>query len=336
MSVFELDTLERLPASKDYYAWADYVEILCFTHIDGAIPKSYIVDRINERNDVGESSPIEIEVDSDDYDYESLEETAAMPSARDARQERFIEDVFRHLEYRQGTFKEYYPFTFSEEGNTLELLPNLTSLQKLYLFLLIASNLKCIKPRNNVTMLFEIISCITLTRYLPPTAKVFIFGTNPYDRVKRYSGNLYKKITTLANDLRDLVICQERDFSPQNNGDGGLDLVAWVPFLDSNCGDLRVLGQCACTEEWVSKQHSSNVEAWSAKIHFHVNPINMIFVPYCYRSSDGEWYSKETIHMSVLIDRVRILNLMSNAHKQIPEELINLVNIAMQEKVSIY
>ncbi len=336
MPVLESDCLERLPSSKDYHTWADYVELLCVTHIDGAIPKSYIVDRINERNDVGESSPVEVEAGDDDYDYDSLEETTAMPSARDARQERFIEDVFRHLEYRQGTFNTRYPFTFSEEGNSLELLPDLSIKQKLYLFLLIASNLRCVKSHNEVTMLFEVVSYIALTQYMPSSAKVFIFGKNPYDEVKKYTGSLYEKIVALANDLRDSVICKKTDFKPQNNGDGGLDLVAWVPFQDSNRGDLRVLGQCACTDEWVTKQHSSNVEAWSAKIHFHVYPINMIFVPYCYRASDGEWYSNETIHMSVLVDRVRILNLVDKAYDKIPDKIINLVDTVTEEKFSIY
>jgi len=202
MLVLKSDDLEKLPSSKDYHIWADYVELLCITHIDEAIPKSYIVDRINERNDVGESSPVEVEANDDEYDYDSLEETAAMPSARDTRQERFIEDVFRHLEYRQGTFNDGYPFTFSEEGNTLELLPNLSIKQKLYIYLLIASSLRCVRSLKDVTKLFEMISYIALTQYMPSSAKVFIFGTNPYDEVKRYTGHLYDTLVSGKNRVK--------------------------------------------------------------------------------------------------------------------------------------
>jgi len=99
---------------------------------------------------------------------------------------------------------------------------------------------------------------------------------------------------------------------------------------------LRILGQCACTEDWVIKQHSSNVETWSAKIHFNVYPLNMIFVPHCYRSSDGEWYSNVTIHMSVLVDRVRILSLTDQVYELIPDTVIKLVDTVIEEKFSIY
>ena len=48
---------------------------------------------------------------------------------------------------------------------------------------------------------------------------------------------------------------------------------------------LTILGQCACTEDWVSKQHSSSYAAWNGKLSFTSLPCNMIFIPFCFRDS---------------------------------------------------
>ncbi len=340
MEALLLDTLENLPSVKDEHIWADYVELLCLTSLDTTISKAGIVDRINERHDVGENSPVNDETDNiDHYDFNSLEETRTMPSAIDSRNEQFIEDVFSHLEYRDvNTLKGTYPFEFSPKRNSLSLRSSLSKEQKLYLFFLIASNIRCLtqSTKSKVPDLFEVISRDALKNYMPSPTQVYIFGTNTYDDAKRYKGVLVDKIKKLAEDLGDKPHFKPKDFKPTNTGDGGLDIVAWLPFKSGTTGNnIRLFGQCACTEEWVKKQHTSNTPTWAKRISFGINPINAIFIPFCYHSSNGGWFNEDNIHQgTILFDRIRLMSLLLNHVESIHESVFEIVDAALQQKSS--
>jgi hypothetical protein len=329
--------LERLPNTKDVHIWADFVELQCVTSIDGMISKSIIVDRIGERSDVGENVPDEVVDSSEEYDFESLEETRTMPSSRDTRIEREIEDVFQQLKYRSGVFSTGYPFEFSQKGSTLILRDPLNSEQKLYLFLLIASNLWCLKDKSTInafTDIFEVVSLEALKSYLPPFAEVYLFGTNSYDKAQRYTNTLWHKIKRLAEDIHEVPVCTEDEFSRYNSGDGGLDIVAWLPIGDINAGLALVFGQCACTDaKWSEKQHSSSRQAWSNRLRLTSPPTNMVFIPYCFRDSAGNWHDRLKIMESVVVDRLRLMYLMKGKHGEIIIEAFNLVEAAVSQKM---
>ncbi len=332
-----LEKLERLPKSKDIHIWADYVELLCMVSPDGMISKSLVVDRINERNDVGEESPDEDSETDEEYDFDSLEETRTMPSARDAKIEREVEDVFLHLDYRAGVFSEFYPFNFSSKGNTLIIRSDLDRPKRLYLFLLLAANLWCIKDKKTENIfadIFEIASLIALKSYLPIFAEVHVFGSNSYNVVSRYSGSLWKKIRKLAKDIFEVPTCSEEEFNKRNYGDGGLDLVGWVSIGDLTPGMSLVFGQCACSEDrWTEKQHSSSRYAWSNKLRFTVPPTNMVFIPICFRDSLGNWHDRLKIMESIVIDRVRLVHLLKRDYSSIHSDTFDLIDQALVQKM---
>ena len=89
-------------------------------------------------------------------------------------------------------------------------------------------------------------------------------------------------------------------------------MVAWLPIGKSDAapGVLTVFAQCTCTDEWVTKQHSSNATSWRRYISFTVDPTNIVFIPFCYRDSRGEWFNRTDIKNSVLLDRVRLVQLL--------------------------
>lgn len=121
----------------------------------------------------------------------------------------------------------------------------------------------------------------------------------------------------LAEDLNEELIAKERNFPPENTGDGGLDVVGWFRTGDPLASNLIVFGQCACTAEWVSKQHSSSANVWKKRIDFKALPSNIAFIPFFFRSTDGTWHNDDCIAESVLTDRLRLMHLLQDRESTI-------------------
>lgn len=266
--------------------------------LDQEFSKADLEDRVHERKDVGE---MQEEID---------EENLPTPERNDNRT-RQVSDWFRHLRYREGVFGESYPFCLADDGDTLYVGESLSVKQKLYIFLLLASNNRYSRRHTNVlTSCFEVVSKEALKKLMPQGAEVHMFGSKHHGR---YTGTLWQKINKLAEDLNERVVAEERNFPPQNTGDGGLDVIGWVPTDDDLPSNLLVFGQCACTSDWVNKQHSSGPAAWMGKIAFKAPPSNVAFIPYFFRSTDGMWHNSDKIHQSVLIDRLRLSRILQDA-----------------------
>lgn len=306
--------LTRLPKGKDIHVWTDYVELLCLVNVDGIVTKADIIDRLEE--DMGLS-----EREDNNQDYDDGQVTV---SEKKDKTEREVDDWFLHLSYRQGVFDLFYPFNISNSRDALTLVNNLTLKHKFYVFLLLSSNLRYFEKKSNhkLTSTFEIMSAIALKEMLPQKAQVHLFRPPEYIENRRYVGNLWSRIKLLADDLRERVLVAESEYAPQNTGDGGLDIVGWVPISKDHTGGLLcVFGQCACTEEWVTKQHSSSVETWKPIMTFTSAPANMIFIPFCFRTATGEWWRTKDIHSSILIDRVRFTYFLENGYTDLETSL---------------
>ena len=308
-----IDT-DRLPGSSDHHNWADYIELLCLVNVDAEISQADIADRIRERKDLGES-PLD-----DDAEISKSE--------RDDKAMLHATDWFRHLQYRSHAFQDYYPFTLTD-SNTLRKFDTFSEEQNIYTLLLLLSNLSRIsskQQRTSLTSLFELISLEALRRYLPAASEAYLFGKSMYNKGP-YTGKLWDKVNRLATDIRERVVCDEEQFSSRDTGDGGLDLVGWL-FPDTTApGALLVFGQCACTEEWKTKQYSSSVDAWKPIMQFTAPPVNCVFIPFCYRNPSGRWHRQVDIKSMVLMDRLRILKLMSHPN----DDLCKLVKQSIQD-----
>lgn len=299
--------LTRLPKkNQDVHIWVDYVELLCLFNIDGIVTKAEVVDRLQEN---------EYLLDSADEDTVGFADDATVSETKD-KEETQIDDWFLHLSYRTGALDTFYPFILSKNGDSLALVNDLTLKHKLYIFLLAASNLRYFpKYVYKITNAFERMSLVALKEMLPHSAQVHLFRPSGDVVNRHYQGNVWSRINNLAEDLRERVLVNEDHFSPSNSGDEGLDLVGWVPVGDETTGGmLSIFGQCACTEEWVTKQHSSSMDSWRSKITFTSPAANMIFIPFCFRTATGEWCQPKDIHQSILIDRVRLAYFLSDEY----------------------
>lgn len=289
--------LETLPRDRAYHVWADYAELLCLVNLDREVSKADFRDRAQDRKDLGETS-----LESDDSDL-------SVPEQNDRVSQR-VDDIFQYLDYREEHFGDFYPFSLSNDGNVLAVREPLSEKQRFYTFLLLASNLWCIKSSmDTITHSFERISAEAMRQMLPTNAEVHLFG--PRHSESRYAGsNIYGKIRRLAKDINEKVRVQEDDLSPQSTGDKGLDIVAWVPIGDKSPTLPLWFAQCACTLKWTEKQYSSSLSNWKSYVSFTASPANFSFIPFCFRRANGSWYVESDISDVILIDRQRLIYLL--------------------------
>jgi hypothetical protein len=301
--------LHKLPDVQfDSHTWVDYIELMCMLSPDQEVSTYDVSERFRRGSDLGEGAAAEA------WDSEEPEkgdgDAGSGPEASDKEQLR-VEDLFAHLRYREEAFGAAYPFRLSEDGDTLFVKNRLTLRQKLYLSLLLSANTAYVtRGASKLTSSFEIISSLALKELLPPYAEVYVFGSNSSGRHSRYRGNVLEKVRKLAEDLNEKIDLEEGDLPPTSSGDEGLDLVGWVPWSDAAPGRLLIFGQCACTGNWVMKQHSSSAQAWNRKIRFTARPANIAFIPLCFRRPDGSWHKPGDIHESIVIDRLRLIYLL--------------------------
>ena len=302
-------TLEKVPQTKDEHVWADYLELLALQNLDGEVSKADLIDRIKERKD--------------------LSEIKELGNRRIDALDEFITDCFLSLGYRQKAFGDSYPFKVSE-GNILKRKDGLTATIRVYVFLLLAANLSYLKPSyyNRITSIFEVVCREALKNYLPTGAMTLHFGKNPLNTDAKYSGKLYKKILFLAEDMNETVLITEGEINPRDSGDRGLDLVGLVPLGDKAAGMLSVFVQCACTEEWITKQYDCSEDAWGKIIRLTARLPHMVFIPFCFRSATGEWFDRLKISKSILVDRVRLINLLIST----PTSIAVIPNLEMVDE----
>jgi hypothetical protein len=311
-----INTLESPPRNAEAHLFADYIELLCLVNSDHTISKADVIDRLRERRDLGDA-------------LNDIEEQDDRPAQNDLAAQK-AEDWYRHLEYRSHQFGNFYPFELSSDSAGLTRLENLDLRQKIYVFLLLAANQRCLDKTvaSEVTSTFEVASLLALRSYMPQGSRTYLFGKTLHNKGKgHYSGKIWNKIDKLARDIRETNRCREEDFEPQNTGDGGLDVVAWAEIGDHAAGFLMAFGQCACSkEEWSAKQHSSRPEAWSNRLSFTVRPSNFAFIPFCFRRSTGDWYNRINIQESILVDRVRMIYLLRERYSALRKLIIDVVD----------
>ncbi len=293
-----LRNLDKPPTPlSSAYLQADFIEMLCLAQPERTVDIHDVHFRFKQGAELDRDSEYETlsQIDAEKFD----------------RQHTRILEWFHYIASRGEIFRELYPFYFDKSTQRVVLKKNLTNIHKLYLYLLMASSLRCFNPTdfNVIGNTFEMISALALKQYFGDQSRVHVFAAGSSSQ---YTGNKYAKIKRLAQDLRDelLILCDT--FARTDTGDEGLDIVGWLPPTDSISGMIIVFGQCACTEDWEEKQSSSAFNKWSQLIRFTARPVNAIFIPFCFRDTSGGWYKRHRIHDAILIDRLRIVQLLES------------------------
>ena len=296
--------LNSIPKLSHKNEFTDYLEIRCLLKNDRCVTFGDIVDLLYD-DELGE-----------------LKEEADEENEKEDRRVQNIREIFNFSASRQTLYKDYYPFEIDSK-NRLSVQKNLTRKHHLYIALLLSSNLAYVKTYiNPITHSFENLSFRLFHLLFPKNLKklrknkkseIYLFGAGSNSTFK---GTLFQKIQTLADklNLKTTPYFTKDEFDKNNVGDGGLDLVGWYNFSDKSEGTLMIFGQCACGEKWIDKQLESHPIRWGNWIAFLNRPINVLFTPQHYRKTDGNWFRTTSLRDTIVLDRLRIIDLS----RQIP------------------
>jgi len=287
---FVLRLSEKFPRDSKIYLYADYFELVSLFNKDAIISVSEMLDRLKDEGVFKQEKIIENQAETNDNN------------------EVFVREIFNLLEQRYNSFGTDYPFLCANES--LSLLNNLSNKQKIYIFLLLASNLNLFGDfQSDLTTEFELLSQEALKNYLPNYATIKSFGKNT-----EFSGYICDKIRQLAN-LMNLRTNEEylKTISVKGTQDMGLDIVGWLPFSDNIGNYISVFGQCACGKDWNKKLNETR------RYNNFINPylsksIHTLFIPYSLINyNDSNFYEHHEFGESVLLfERKRILALIAN------------------------
>lgn len=305
--------VERLPGAPGLHRWADWAELLALASAGGSLSVPELRETFERRRDFIASESQDDQDPSETEEEPLIKDAELTPSEfRDALSKR-AGDILNYLIDRSDRYGLSYPFEIDRNQRVITLR-DMTDSRRLYLLILICAALRYVTPSMRIILTgkFELLCVEALRRTLPSQSEVHLFGKSPLVTTGRYAGLLIEKIKLLANDLGEDCSIRESDFEPGDNGDNGLDIVAWIPFSDNLPGRLAIFGQAACTPEWISKQHSSSAAAWRSTIRFTADPQNVVFIPYDYRRPEGGWYTRRHIHGSIVFDRHRLMTALTN------------------------
>jgi len=303
--IANINNVPNVSLYKSHY-FCDYIELISLINNDDIVSTSDIYDRFYDDEKIKAKSN-ESNVNLGNRISEEIDDWKIK-----------IKEWFLILEERVKIFNNFYPFVIANE-TTIILKSELTDKHKLYIFLLLNSNQKYLSSNKNIlTSDFEEFSLIALKNYLPANALSYRFGKSMLDD-DRYTGKLINKINLLASDLKYTIKYNKDEFDKNDSGDGGLDLVSWIPFsMDEHQNNIQIiLSQCATGKEWYKKQYETN-KFTSNFIDFKTRVNNAIFIPYDGRTINRKFTEqKEILEDVLLFDRIRILNLLQSNPRDI-------------------
>ncbi|MEL0578074.1 hypothetical protein AAGW04_19995 [Pectobacterium aroidearum] len=290
--MIEFKLLDKTPnetlCNSHYYC--DYLELLALVDCDDGLSVSDIYDRFLEDNKISDIG---------------TENGGLVNEEWMGR----ISGWFDEIGCRVSSYGDNYPFAY--DGNRIRKINNIDKNHQLYILLLLCSLLKYINGYHSLTTLFEKISYVSLRKYLPSIAEVHVFGVSS-ERNARYSGSIDQKYSLLAQDLGLTRSTRPNVFRDGDNGDGGVDIVAWVPFRDDPNLDRKqiFLGQSASGKNWANKQASVD-RVKNYIMDLPSNSQNILFVPYDFRDSNRYFCQNDEITASLIFDRHRIIKLIN-------------------------
>lgn len=286
------------------HLFADLIEFLAIfdPHGKSEIHKNDIANIVNG-----------LPISDDDVDSEQLFDESNVSDAgkHDIKEER-LEDAWTQLEYRASCFGANYPFLVV--GDILRLNTDWSNPRhKVYRFLLASSRLRSFRATNRYhwSQAFAKVSSVAMSSLLPGYAEVKIFDANSDDRREYYGTDCRDALLKLGEQISAFKIHEEDIREREPSGDGGIDLVGVISFQDIAHGAHIVFGQCGAQEEnWPDKRLEAHPMGLSNYFQFSHDVITTMFTPVLYRSSTGKWAKGSKVTGVVVIDRLRIINLI--------------------------
>lgn len=138
---------------------------------------------------------------------------------------------------------------------------------------------------------------------------------------------MFKNLSSVSCDNREWRWSPEEGYplSASQGGDAGLDFVVWRRSPDKRIGQLFVVGQCACGNDWGEKFADLNIE----KMKSWVRPLSHVPITRCFTTpfllSDGNFLAAHK-EAGWVLDRIR-LTIMAEEASGDPDLALHIPNI---------
>lgn len=288
---FNLKFSEKKPFDTKVYLYADYFELMALFNNRNVITKGEVLDRLKDEGLISQVKNQENQAQKNDEN------------------EAFVREVFLLVYQRSISFDTDYPFDYLNE--TIRLKEDLNLRNKLYLHLLLSSNLYLFPKRFEtfLTTEFELLSEEALKNYLPDFAIIKSFGEN--SDFKGYTKDKIKQLANLMSlESEDLFL---DTIANKGTKDLGLDIVGWLPFDDLIGNFLSIFVQCACGKDWNKKL--SETKRYNRLLKPYLSDFkHSIFIPYSLINYNNSTFFEhhEFGEPILLFERKRILSLIKD------------------------
>jgi hypothetical protein len=294
-SSFTLRLAEKYPRKTKLYLYADYFELVALFNGNISVNINDMLDRLHDED------IIRLIIEDEDIDFNNQ-------SLVNDTEESFVKEVFDLIRQRNSSFGKDYPFDYL--NLSISLKTTLSKKQKLYIFLLLASNLNLFSEfQAELTKEFELLSKVALKNYLPSFAIVKSFGKNT--EFQGYASDKIRKLAELMNvDVDEDYL---KTISQQGTQDVGLDVVGWLPLKDNIGNFISVFGQCTCGKEWNRKLNETR--RYNKFLKIYLSEIShSLFIPYSLVNYNNfTFHEHHEFGEAILVfERHRILSLIKN------------------------
>ena len=310
-----------MPSGDDVTALADWAELRVLTVDREGVSTSRLEELLRgEGSDLAEE---ELALEDQEVDIE-LDLVDEGRSEREMRLEQLLDEIALRLHLGPSL----YPFEHRDE----RLIRRDAAGAEAYILLLTLSSEEALFRRerraHEVEAAFDSLALEALGRYLGRNARGVRFARNAHDpNDNRTRPQRFKDaIEWLRGQLQlapgqqeppdwERVAHWEDDANtahpPLNSySDAGVDAVVWWRFHDDRAGAPVLLAQCTVQIDWGEKTSDISVELWKKWIDFEtVPPQTALVIPFAVSRSLEQWANR-TITAGVIIDRLRLLELL--------------------------
>lgn len=250
----------------------------------------------------------------------------------DLRQDDAVGRVHEELERRRKLMDDGYPFSI--RGGTLIHTPRLDE-NSIYEFMLSICNAKSLTSGQYVDLprVFERLSARLVASYFG-TRSEFLHTGWPRDKE---TGSSFKDAMLTLNNRTAEWTWSPQDGLPNcpTNGDGGCDFVVWSKPADGRrIGQLFILGQCACGNDWDTKLTDlvvRDLEKWFNPLST-VDPVRCFTTPFHVTDAMLKEASRKG---GIVFDRARLVSIshfpgMSVIEPGMSSDMDSLVTLVME------
>lgn len=247
--------------------------------------------------------------------FDEYEVTEGADSDEDRSSDR-LDEVMAEIENRAVACSGGYPFELEHEGTVLRHKESDESPRAmLYRYLLLSTRLNMTKQKVHGkidgALLLEEVAASALKQYLGGArASSFVFGTAA-------KGGFAGKVNHMCRTLKGRNAYRKGERRRQDAVDGGLDVVAWVPFSDGRPGQLILFGQCKTGTSWNDDLSKLVPDAFMSKWMtdpFHPRPLRVFCLS---ESAESSKWRESCIDGGLIFDRCRLVDFGTHLESEL-------------------